>query len=249
MDSGVIDGDFNDDGLWNAIDIDQLVADIVGPGTPASYDLTGDGLVDLADRDAWLAEAGGINLASGNPYLLGDLDLNGDVDGLDFIGWNNNKFTPAAAWSSGDFNADGFVDGLDFTIWNDNKFTSADAPTSGVAGTIDSDPFGDAPFWPLGHDGHDHDDGHDHGDFLTDVFPENFDFSMELTVVGVNAAGTVHSQIDLVQTTTPRKRPRMPSPEDYRKPVAHRSRRLPRRVRCSAPADVWLRWTSIKRFG
>ena len=31
-----------------------------------------------------------------------------------------------AAWSAGDFNADGFVDGLDFIIWNDNKFTSSD---------------------------------------------------------------------------------------------------------------------------
>ncbi|GAG87947.1 unnamed protein product, partial [marine sediment metagenome] len=37
-----------------------------------------------------------------------------------------------AAWSSGDFNADGFVDGLDFIIWNDNKFTSSDQAGSGA---------------------------------------------------------------------------------------------------------------------
>ena len=39
-----------------------------------------------------------------------------------------NKFTSVAAWCAGDFNADGIVDGLDFIDWNENKFTmSGDA--------------------------------------------------------------------------------------------------------------------------
>ncbi|GAH09253.1 unnamed protein product, partial [marine sediment metagenome] len=83
--------------------------------------LTDDGLVDLDDRDTWLAEAGGMNLGPGQAYLLGDANL----DGLDFVDWNDNKFTSLAAWCAGDFNADGVVDGLDFTIWNDNKFQSS----------------------------------------------------------------------------------------------------------------------------
>ena len=49
--------------------------------------------VDLADRDAWLAEAGGVNLVNGNSYGIGDANLDGFVDGLDFIEWNANKFT------------------------------------------------------------------------------------------------------------------------------------------------------------
>jgi hypothetical protein len=57
---------------------------------------------------------------------LGDANLDAVVDGLDFIEWNNNKFTNTAAWSAGDFNVDGIVDGLDFIEWNNNKFTSAD---------------------------------------------------------------------------------------------------------------------------
>ena len=58
-------------------------------------------------------------------YRLGDADLDGNVDGQDFIAWNAHKFTNIAEWCAGDFNADGVVDGLDFIEWNANKFTSA----------------------------------------------------------------------------------------------------------------------------
>ncbi len=67
-----------------------------------------------------------MNLLSQQPYLLGDANLDGTVDGQDFIDWNSNKFTSIAAWTAGDFNVDGVVDGQDFIIWNNNKFTSAD---------------------------------------------------------------------------------------------------------------------------
>ncbi|MEM8681243.1 MAG: hypothetical protein AAGF97_17995, partial [Planctomycetota bacterium] len=90
------------------------------------FDLTGDGLVDLMDRDQWLADAGAMNLPSGNAYLLGDANLDGTVDGLDFIAWNSNKFQASGLWSLGDWNADGTTDGQDFLHWNNNKFQSAD---------------------------------------------------------------------------------------------------------------------------
>ncbi len=61
----------------------------------------------------------------GNAFIEGDANLDGAVDGQDFLVWNNNKFTSVAAWCSGDLNADGEVDGQDFLIWNDNKFTSS----------------------------------------------------------------------------------------------------------------------------
>ena len=136
-----IDGDFNDDGDLDGDDIDMLVENIaIGPADPAMFDLTGDGLVNLADRDQWLALAGAMNLPSGNPYLVGDANLDGTVDGQDFIVWNVNKFTTAAAWTRADFNADGSVDGQDFILWNDIKFTSADnqAQSGNVGRPVDN---------------------------------------------------------------------------------------------------------------
>ncbi len=117
--------DFDGDRLCNLADIDRLVAEIAAGTNRADLDLTGDDLVNLEDRDEWLALAGALNLPSGNPYLLGDADLDGFVDGSDFGIWNSHKFTSVAAYGAGDFNADGFVDGSDFGIWNSHKFTSA----------------------------------------------------------------------------------------------------------------------------
>lgn len=118
--------DFNGDQVLDGNDIDLLVAAIVNGG-PIGFDLTGDGLVNLADRDQWLALAGALNLPSGHPYRLGDANLDGVVDGSDFGLWNSNKFTSIARWTRGDFTADGVVDGSDFGVWNANKFTAADS--------------------------------------------------------------------------------------------------------------------------
>ncbi len=123
-DSGV-DGDFNDDGVRDLSDIDALVAEIASGMNSPNFDLSGDGQVNLVDRDAWLAEAGAINLPSGNAYLLGDANLDGSVDGTDYGIWNSHKFTSNAAWSAGDFNADGLVDGSDHALWNSHQFSSA----------------------------------------------------------------------------------------------------------------------------
>jgi hypothetical protein len=120
------DGDFNDDGLYDGLDIDALVGAIAAGTHPSSFDLTGDTLVNVADRDAWLVEAGGVNLGPGHVYRLGDTNLDSVVDGSDFGNWNANKFTAVAQWTRGDFSADGVVDGSDFGVWNANKFTSAD---------------------------------------------------------------------------------------------------------------------------
>ncbi len=129
----VVDGDFNDDGLYDCADIDSLVGVIAAMTHDPAYDLTGDGLVNLLDRDAWLAVAGGVNLGSGRVYKLGDANLDGTVDGIDFIQWNAHKFTASSHWCDGDFSGDGFVDGLDFILWNGNKFSSSDA-SRGVSG-------------------------------------------------------------------------------------------------------------------
>ncbi len=122
------DGDFNGDAAWNCADVDSLVAEIVAATNNVAFDLTGDALVTSADLDMWLKEGGANNPAqtNGNPFVRGDANLSGSVDGSDFGVWNANKFTNVAAWCSGDFNASGSVDGSDFGVWNANKFTSSD---------------------------------------------------------------------------------------------------------------------------
>ncbi len=118
-------GDFDSDGDYDCDDIDDLVAMIASGANNVTFDMNSDGLVDTADLHEWLTVAGAGNLPSGNPYLMGDANLDGTVDGQDFIKWNNNKFTTGAGWCGGDFNADGTTDGQDYIAWNNNKFTSS----------------------------------------------------------------------------------------------------------------------------
>jgi hypothetical protein len=124
--------DFSLDGDCGAEDVNLLLAlgDLVN-GVPLSsginpaFDLTGDGVVNQLDLDFWLSEAANLE-GFGSPYRRGDANLDGTVDGSDFLLWNNHKFTANGTWNGGDFNGDGVTDGIDFTLWNANKFTSSD---------------------------------------------------------------------------------------------------------------------------
>ena len=118
-----VDADFNDDGVMDCVDMDALTMELVSGNDNLDFDLTGDGILDRADQQQWLADAGTENI--GAPYLPGDGNLDGFVDGSDFNIWNANKFSADAAWCHGDFNADGSIDGSDFNIWNANKFTQS----------------------------------------------------------------------------------------------------------------------------
>jgi hypothetical protein len=84
--------------------------------------------------DEWLPQAATEN-DLGSPYLRGDANLDGTVDGIDFDLWNAGKFTATLDWDGGDFNGDGVADGHDFLIWNGNKFSSSDGavPEPGAA--------------------------------------------------------------------------------------------------------------------
>ena len=132
--SGGVTGDFNNDGLWNCDDINALSNAVASGSTDLQFDMNGDGVINDADitdpGSGWLAVGGTNNPAqtNGNPFLVGDSDLSGGVDGTDFNEWNGNKFSVNANFCDGDFNADGQIDGSDFNAWNLNKFqTSASA--------------------------------------------------------------------------------------------------------------------------
>lgn len=119
-------GDFNADGLFDCADINQLTAAVAGGGSVATFDLTGDGQLTLADIDSWRQLAGEANIGPGRSYRPADANLDQVVDGTDFGIWNANKFTNATHWCLGNFNADQVIDGSDFGLWNANKFTMSD---------------------------------------------------------------------------------------------------------------------------
>lgn len=117
-----IDGDFTDDGVYDCEDIDALVAQIASGTFSSDFDLTLDGVLNLADVEAWLVEAGAAELPDGGPFQFGDANLDGTVDVSDYAIFNQHRFSNTASWCAGDFNADGAVDITDFSIWNQNRF-------------------------------------------------------------------------------------------------------------------------------
>jgi hypothetical protein len=124
--------DFDSDLACDIYDLNTMLAEgpiapgvTVTPGVNDQFDLTGDGVINLADLDAWLADAATAN-GFASPYKRADGNLDGIVDGLDFFLWNGGKFTSTLLWDRGDFNGDGVADGRDFFLWDGNKFTSSD---------------------------------------------------------------------------------------------------------------------------
>lgn len=115
--TGTVPGDFNGDGLFDCHDVDELSAALAAGSTDPSYDLDADGSLGVSDLHYWVTDVKGT--------ILGDANLDFEVNGADFIVWNANKFQSDTGWCSGDFNGDGFTDGADFVIWNANKFQSA----------------------------------------------------------------------------------------------------------------------------
>jgi hypothetical protein len=108
-------GDFNADGLLNATDIDLLGAN--QGSNNLLFDLTGDGVVSMDDVDQLvLVELG---------TLYGDANLDGTVNGKDFLAWNAAKFENGTGWSTGDFDLNQSTNGNDFVVWNSNKFQTA----------------------------------------------------------------------------------------------------------------------------
>ena len=100
-------GDFNNDGTRDVGDLDLLaVAMIEGD---VSFDLTGDGAVDMDDRIFWVQDLS-------NTYI-GDANLDGEFSSADFVtvfGAAKYETDAPATWSEGDWNGDGAFTSGDF---------------------------------------------------------------------------------------------------------------------------------------
>ncbi|MEM8680091.1 MAG: hypothetical protein AAGF97_12125 [Planctomycetota bacterium] len=123
------DCDFDGNLACDLDDIDMLTQATSSGSMDLMFDLNGDMLVNADDIGEWLVQAGAdpsnSALTGGNPFLDGDANLDGVVDGQDFIVWNGSKFSGTGLYSLGDFNGDGITDGQDFIVWNGNKFTGS----------------------------------------------------------------------------------------------------------------------------
>ena len=130
VDDDRILGDVDGNGRIQPADLDDLVSAIVAANvdvesTPTGFtDLNSDQALDVEDIRLWLEIAGRIFSPTGEPFRMGDANLDGDVDGEDWrLLFQYHPRWAGGRWSEGrDFNADGANDVSDFNIWNDNRF-------------------------------------------------------------------------------------------------------------------------------
>ncbi len=96
-------GDFNQDQALTATDLDDLSRAVRAGNHPATYDVTGDGLVDVNDRDYW------IDVLRGSRW--GDSDFSGTFGTRDLVavfqaGEYEDDRVGNSSWRTGDWNGD-----------------------------------------------------------------------------------------------------------------------------------------------
>ena len=108
--SSSILGDFNQDGVLDAIDIDSLSAEVLAETNNPSFDVSGDGLVNADDRRVWVND---LRLT-----YFGDSDLNGEFDEQDIVtAFVVGKYLESSAgWAEGDWDGDLRFDEQDFIL-------------------------------------------------------------------------------------------------------------------------------------
>ena len=151
----VVAGDFNRDGELDASDIDllsvavveQSLAELDAFGIPRYdvrnnvFDLNTDQFIDDVDRDLWLTHVAAAS--------LGDSDLDGDVDFVDFLSLANNFGESPSSWSQGDYDGNNETNFLDFLALANNfgnspvaaAAASVPEPSSSLLATLAVIPF------------------------------------------------------------------------------------------------------------
>ena len=123
-------GDFDNDGVLDLDDLDDLIAQInaAHPASPL-YDLDGSAAgmaVDQLDVDVWLGLKGA---------LRGDVNLDNFIDQADLDAVLNNWGRTNARWSTGDYTGDGFVaqGDLDLVL---NQWGASASPVAGSSSAV-----------------------------------------------------------------------------------------------------------------
>jgi hypothetical protein len=103
-------GDFNNDGLLTAIDIDALTAEILAGGKGAAFDVNKDGDVTGDDRVYWVNEL--------KKTYMGDANLDLEFNSKDLVevlaaGQYEDAILGNSTWATGDFNGDADVTSAD----------------------------------------------------------------------------------------------------------------------------------------
>ncbi len=121
--------DFDADGHLDGRDIDALVGEIVAGTYDFHFDLSGDEAINHVDLTRWLNDAA---IANGfaEPYLLGDANLDGTVNGADLNAVGQNWLGQPNTWQLGDFNADGIVNAGDLNKIGLNWLAAIPSATS-----------------------------------------------------------------------------------------------------------------------
>jgi hypothetical protein len=107
-DTGTLPGDFNDSGVLDAADIDDLSGQAAGGNNPSAYDLDNDALVNESDVNVWVKDLF-------NSWI-GDANLDGEFDSSDLVqvlASGTYEANTPSVWTSGDFNGDGRSDSAD----------------------------------------------------------------------------------------------------------------------------------------
>ncbi|MCA9100866.1 MAG: PEP-CTERM sorting domain-containing protein [Planctomycetales bacterium] len=100
-----------------------------------TVELTGPDVVSFLDSGFYLAW---VDFSDPfQPWIDGDADIDGKVDGLDYLTWAGNfGKSEDAIWFDGDFVHDGTVDGLDYLAWASNYGTNTNASVVPEPGTF-----------------------------------------------------------------------------------------------------------------
>jgi len=106
-------GDFNADGKLGIDDLDALSGAVRSGSNPASYDVTGDKLVNQDDRLKWVNEL--------KNTWVGDTNLDGEFNPSDFIlvfqaGQFEDSTPGNSTWSTGDWDGNGDFTTTDFVL-------------------------------------------------------------------------------------------------------------------------------------
>ena len=103
-------GDFDGNGILDAADIDALSAEVAANSNNGAFDVTGDGVVDQADRTEWVSNLRGT--------FLGDSNLDGEFNSTDLVViFRANTYEDGipgnSTWETGDWTGDGDFDTSD----------------------------------------------------------------------------------------------------------------------------------------